>query len=145
MSYPATTHKVSDLDHAEVSSAGQSLQYFSHGLANSAGWWIDTDTGEDVRSWPTKFLKLWIASKLMLSVCELAEGMEGLRKGLMDDKLPHRPMLEVEMADAVIRICDLAGGLGFNLGEAIAEKLAFNMHRPDHKLENRVADGGKSI
>ena len=145
MSYPMTTHKVSDLDHHEVSDSGRSLQYFCHGLANGAGWWIDTDTGEDVRTWPTKFLKLWIASKLMLSVTELAEAMEGLRKDLPDDKLPHRTMLEVELADTVIRVFDLAGGLGFNLGEVIAEKMAFNMQRPDHKLENRVATGGKSI
>lgn len=26
----------------------------------------------------------------------------------MDDKLPHRPMIEVELADAVIRIFDMA-------------------------------------
>lgn len=145
MSYPITTHKVSNLDHAEVADSGQRLQYYCHGIANGAGWWIDTDTGEDVRTWPKKFLNLWIASKLMLTVTELAEGMEGLRKDLPDDKLPHRRMLEVEMADTVIRVFDLAGGLGFNLGEAIAEKIAFNLQRPDHKLENRVAAGGKSI
>ena len=145
MNYPVTTHKVSDLDHNEVLFAGKILQFYSHGLANGAGWWIDTETGEDVRTWPKKFLNLWIASKLMLSVSELAEAMEGLRKGLMDDKLPYRSMLEVELADTVIRVFDLAGGLGFDLGGAIAEKLTFNMQRPDHKLASRVAAGGKSI
>lgn len=69
--------------------------------------------------------------------------MEGHRKGLMDDKLPHRPMIEVELADAVIRIGDLCGALGLDLGGAISEKLIYNSNRADHKLENRKAEGGK--
>jgi NTP pyrophosphatase (non-canonical NTP hydrolase) len=70
--------------------------------------------------------------------------MEGDRKDLMDDKLPHRKMREVELADAVIRIFDLAGAYGMDLGEAIAEKMAYNQSRADHKIENRVQSGGKS-
>jgi hypothetical protein len=69
--------------------------------------------------------------------------MEGDRKNLMDDKLPHRPMREVELADAVIRIFDLAGAYGMDIAGAIVEKMAFNAVRPDHKIENRVAEGGK--
>ena len=79
----------------------------------------------------------------MLVVSEVAEAMEGHRKNLPDDKLPHRPMVEVELADAVIRIADLAGALGLDLGGAIAEKLAFNATRPDHKPENRKQAHGK--
>src|SRR5690242_9504581 len=60
---------------------------------------------------------------LMLMVSELAEGMEGERKNLMDDKLPHRKMIEVELADAVIRILDYADGFGYDVGAAIIEKL----------------------
>ncbi|MDX0622872.1 hypothetical protein GOD54_23520 [Sinorhizobium medicae] len=123
----------------------EAAQELSHGLAHKSGWWVDTETGEDVRTWPKKFLNLWIASKLMLVVTEVAEAMEGHRKDLQDDKLPHRKMLEVEMADAVIRILDLSGGLGFDIAGAVIEKLAFNQVRPDHKLEARTAAGGKSI
>ena len=82
----------------------------------------------------------------MLIITEIAEAMEGYRKGIRDDKLPHRLMslmIEVELADAVIRICDLAGALNLDLGGAIAEKLAHNKHRPDHNPENRKAEGGK--
>ena len=79
----------------------------------------------------------------MLIVSEVSEAMEGDRKNLMDDKLPHRPMREVELADAVIRIFDLAGGYNLDIAGAIAEKLAFNAQRPDHKIENRVKEGGK--
>lgn len=37
---------------------------------------------------------------------ELGEAMEGDRKGLMDDHLPHIDMKKVELADFVIRIMD---------------------------------------
>lgn len=126
-----------------TTNAGNELAHVCHKAA--AGWWIDTETGEDVRNWPPKFFKLWVASKLMLIVTEVAEAMEGHRKGIPDTHLLHRSMLEVELADTVIRVCDLAGGLGLDLGGAIAEKLAYNAQRADHKLENRVAAGGKSI
>jgi hypothetical protein len=69
--------------------------------------------------------------------------MEGHRKNLQDDKLVHRTMLETELGDAVIRIFDLTGGLGFNLGDVIAEKLAFNAQREDHRPENRKLPNGK--
>lgn len=64
---------------------------------------------------------------------------------MKDDKLPHREMLEVELADAAIRIFDLAGGLGYDIGAAIAEKMQFNLTRADHSKEARLADGGKKI
>ena len=80
-----------------------------------------------------------IGELLCLVHSEISEAMEGARKGLMDDKLPHRPMLEVELADAVIRCFDMAGGLQLDLAGAIAEKLAFNAQRADHKIENRAA------
>lgn len=133
------------MKHITTIEATNHLVKTCYGAAHKAGWWIDTETGEDVRTWPDKFFKLWVSTKLMLVVTEVAEAMEGHRKNRMDDKLPHRKMLEVELADAVIRVFDLAGGLGFDLGGAVAEKLAFNAHRPDHKLEARTAEGGKSI
>lgn len=52
---------------------------------------------------------------LMLVITELAEACEGERKNLMDDKLPHREMAEVEMADAVIRLLDFAAGFHLRL------------------------------
>ncbi len=84
-----------------------------------------------------------VGELLMLCVSELAEAMEGHRKGLQDDKLPHRPMIEVELADAVIRIFDMSAALGLDLGGAVVEKLAFNQTRADHTYEARNAPGGK--
>ncbi len=131
--------------------AGQILQHACHGASYNAGWWQDLSTGEDLAALirePEPHEKLLagalVAQKLMLCVSELAEAMEGHRKDLMDDKLPHRKMCEVELADAVIRACDLAGAMGFDLGAAIAEKMAYNAQRPDHKPEARAAAGGKA-
>lgn len=82
-----------------------------HGDAVAAGWHHNIATGEPKWRNPGEML--------MLAVSELAEAMEGHRKNLMDDKLPHRPMIEVELADYVIRVCDTictdaftAGGVG---------------------------------
>src|SRR6478736_330416 len=102
-----------------------------------AGWHTDINTGE--------LKERNRAEMLMLIVSEIAEAMEGERKGLMDDKLPHRPMAEVEMADAVIRIADYCGRWGYDLGGAIVEKMAYNANRPDHKIENRLKEGGKKF
>lgn len=84
-----------------------------------------------------------VPTLLMLIVSELGEAMEGHRKNLMDDHLQHRPMLEVELADAVIRIMDMAGGMGYDLAGALVEKLEYNSTRADHKLENREKEHGK--
>jgi|DEB0MinimDraft_6_1074348.scaffolds.fasta_scaffold100252_2 hypothetical protein len=43
---------------------------------------------------------------------ELSEAMEGDRKNLMDDHLPHYEMFWVELADFVIRVMDCLGSEG---------------------------------
>ena len=52
-------------------------------------------------------------------------------------------MFDVELGDAVIRISDLAGAHGIDVGKAMAEKITYNSVREDHKLENRTKEGGK--
>lgn len=106
-----------------------------HERSKAAGWYTDTATGE-----PKVINK---GERLMLMVSEISEAMEGARKDLMDDHLPHRKMEEVELADAIIRICDYAGWQGFDLAGAVMEKLEYNLHRADHKKENRAQEGGK--
>jgi NTP pyrophosphatase (non-canonical NTP hydrolase) len=100
-------------------------------------WWIDIETGE-----PLKRNK---AEMMMLIVSEIAEAMEGHRKNLPDDKLPHRPMEEVEMADALIRILDYCAGHGLDLGGAYVEKMAYNAQRADHSIEERKKANGKKF
>lgn len=107
--------------------------YF-HTKSAGNGWWP-----ESMRTNP-----LAVSNKLMLIVSEISEAMEGDRKDAPDDKLPHRKMIEVELADALIRIFDLAGFLGLDLGGAMVEKDAYNDTRQDHKAEARAATNGKA-
>lgn len=65
-------------------------------------WWTDIHTGIPISRNKGELL--------MMVITELAEAVEGIRKNLMDDKLPHRRMEEVEMADGYIRLLDFAGG-----------------------------------
>ena len=90
-------------------------------------------------------IEMYITStELALIHSEISEALEGVRKGLMDDHLPHRPMIEVELADAIIRIMHLAGRKNLDIGGAVVEKYAYNKDRADHKKENRnKADGKK--
>lgn len=69
--------------------------------------------------------------------------LEGERKNLQDDKLPHRKMAEVELADAMIRIFDYAGAFGYDLQGAFEEKMQFNAKRKDHTREARASENGK--
>jgi NTP pyrophosphatase (non-canonical NTP hydrolase) len=111
-----------------------------------AGWWTDIKTGETLLG-KDQFGRdrRNVGELLCLVHSEVSEAMEGYRKNLMDDKLPHRPMLEVELADAIIRILDIAGAHQLDLGGAIVEKRAYNASRADHKIENRQQANGKKF
>lgn len=118
-----------------------------HDASRKAGWWHDNFTGEYLREHcrgSTRLGKALVAEKLCLIHSEVSEAMEGHRKGLMDDKLPQFKAVTVELADACIRIFDLAGALGLDLGPALAAKMAYNAQREDHKPENRNKPGGKA-
>lgn len=128
--------------------AGSVLMSACHDQALVMGWHEDADA---IAALPiderlkAKALMWYQATKLMLSVTELAEGMEGLRKDIPDTHLPQYPMMAVELADCVIRCCDQAGHMGFPLGEIIAAKLLYNATRNDHQREVRDAEGGKAV
>jgi len=90
-----------------------------------------------------------IASLLMLIVTELSEACEADRKNRHCDKYyveqcikcgefyystdfesKIKDTFEDELADAVIRICDLAGYLGIDLNSHIQAKMLYNKSRP---------------
>lgn len=100
-------------------------------------WWHDIETGER--------LERNKGEMLCLIHSEISECLEGVRKDLADDHLPHRSMEEVELADAMIRIFDYAAGHGLDLQGAYEEKMEYNAQRADHKAENRVLVGGKKF
>lgn len=186
-----------------------------------AGWWSNPKTGERIER--------NVGELLCLVHSEVTEAWDGFIGDLMDDKLPHRKMVEVEIADAQIRLLDIAGAFAVNLDfepqssvfdtgttrerplvqsascqllfdtstamnnihrdidramegarkkkkdsdgvlvfnkevattfyhleqlgrylrldvrSAMSEKIIFNSQREDHKIENRVLDGGKSF
>ncbi len=118
-----------------VAEGADTLQDACYALAAHTGWHDNIDY-TDVRE---------VATKLALIHSEVSEALEGVRKGKMDDHLPHRKAVEVELADAAIRIFDLAGALRLDLGAAIVEKLAYNAQRKDHTREARAAEGGKKV
>ena len=98
-------------------------------------WWLDLETGlEKERNF---------GELIALCHSELSEALEGHRKNLMDDKLPHRKMVDVELADLLIRVFDLCGGYNIDLEGAFWDKMKYNAIRADHKIENRKLEVGK--
>lgn len=110
-------------------------QRLAHQTATDAGWYNDPKTG--------KTIERNFGEVVSLMHSELSEALEADRKGLMDDKLPHRDGREVEFADCIIRILDTAAALGLDVAGALIEKNRFNKERADHKLANRAAGGKK--
>lgn len=106
----------------------------AHRTATDAGWYSNPETGEPIER--------NFGEVVALMHSELSEALEADRKGLKDDKLPHRDGREVEFADCIIRILDTAAAMGLDVAGAIIEKNRYNKERADHKLSNR-ANGGK--
>jgi NTP pyrophosphatase (non-canonical NTP hydrolase) len=96
------------------------LAFTIHANAKAHGFWtgdpLDRNVGE----------------MIALIHSELSEALEGHRKNAADDHLPEFDSLTVELADAVIRILDLAAGRQLNFAEALLSKMRFNLGRP-HK------------
>lgn len=110
-------------------------QYAEQSHNDNIQWWVSIEDGSRLNRNKGELL--------MLMVSEIAEAMEGERKDLMDDKLPHRKMAEVELADCLIRIFDYAGAYGYDLEGAYQDKRLYNTQREDHKHEVRSRPYGK--
>ena len=100
---------------------------------------------------------------ILLQILEVSLHMRsGLTLKARVHEITHRPGLIVELADAVIRILDLAGSRmaierasgkietcdGYDhhpFGTVLIEKMDFNANREDHKIENRRGPNGKRI
>jgi hypothetical protein len=121
---------------AETLEATYVLVRACHNRAWNAGWWHDKDG---------YVLNRNMGEMLALIHSEISEALEGDRKNLWDDKLPHRKMVPVELCDAVIRIFDLIGAKFPEDIPALIEKLTYNESREDHKIENRMKEGGKKF
>lgn len=114
----------------------QCAMRLAHETATEAGWYKDPATGEPVAR--------NFGEVVALMHSELSEALEADRKGLKDEKLPHRDGREVEFVDCILRILDTAAALNLDIAGALIEKNRFNARRADHKLENRAKAGGKA-
>ena len=104
------------------------LTLFSHELhANSRakGFWEDRDK---ILGTPQGAALVEIAS-LGLATMEIGEAMAGARKPQQDSHLPYYMSLEVEIADAIIYLLDLAAARNLKVVDALIAKTEFNKTR----------------
>ena len=87
----------------------------AHKTAMAKGWW-DTDLGDNT---------------FLLNVHrEISEGTEALSHGNPPDKhCPEFSSIEVELADAIIRIMDQSVARGWDVSGAVVAKMAYNEGR----------------
>lgn len=115
-----------------------------HRLADDKGWWPQLSVSTQAGRLPVPIssanvvevlasIRAAIPEKLALIHGEISEALECYR----DDQLYEyeengKPEgFGVELADAVIRILDLAGALGIDLQDAMEKKHAYNAARPE--------------
>lgn len=90
-----------------------------HAIAVENGWWEDPNRN--------------ILESLMLVVSEISEAAEAYREHRMDFYFENDGKPEgffVELADAMIRILDLAEKHGVEMGMIMNQKIVYNKMRP---------------
>ena len=125
----------------------KNLQKIAHTLAVEKGFWskICPHCKGASKKWkggtcpecfcnPLYGKKRNLSELLMLIVSELGEACEALRSGKRQHAVGfnwEKDTFEDELADAIIRICDLAESEGIDLQWQIKKKLEYNKSRPE--------------
>mgnify|MGYP000695841195 CR=1 FL=1 len=111
------------------------LQDKAHAMALGKGWW----EGEGLSPNSLGAKLAMVHSEVSEAVACVRDGELGLYwtwGGIIDrDPDTRHPTakpegLPIELADIVLRVADLAGRLGIDLQDAIAQKMAYNKTRP---------------
>ena len=140
------THTHAAWLHMDVTKWIIDLVDICHCAAIRSSWWHAAKTSNEGVVWENIPLELNFAERLALIHSEISEALEGGRKDLQSDHIPDFSMVDEELADALIRIFDTAGGIpGCRLGEAFVAKMRYNATRADHKPRARAAEGGKKF
>uniref|UniRef100_A0A6M3JTN2 Putative nucleotide pyrophosphohydrolase domain-containing protein n=1 Tax=viral metagenome TaxID=1070528 RepID=A0A6M3JTN2_9ZZZZ len=115
------------------------LQKISHKQAIDKGFWYKADDLDSLRT-PSGVQPRNLSELLMLIVSELGEACEALRKNSRQIRSKNKKWaksdgwckdtFEDELADVIIRICDLAESEGIDLEWQISNKLLWNKKRP---------------
>jgi NTP pyrophosphatase (non-canonical NTP hydrolase) len=111
----------------------QELQHVVHTNSRDHGFWPELDAGIDATI-RHRMVEEQIPLKLALIHSEISEALEEYRDGNIETY--HRETdgkpegFGIELADAIIRILDLAEALDIDLQGAIEQKHAFNVTRP---------------
>lgn len=99
----------------------------SYSNAKAHGFWEDIKILDKLNvtkngNWYKQFKNNAVGNRLMLITTEVAEAEDGLRKDDFEN-------FKEELADIVIRTCDLAGGLNIDLEAEIIKKMEKNKSR----------------
>ena len=155
--------RIAELTQAETEALWimEEMTTFTHEIHRARGWWtklvkndgvfpeeddsayIEEDLGCDYQIGERPAGSKSIGDIISLIHSEVSEAYEAHRTNMPDKNLPEYLGIEVELADAIIRILDAAGGLNLRVAEAMIFKLKFNKERADHSKAARLAEHGK--
>ena len=110
------------------------LKVVAHRNSKAKGFWDESDLTQGALTHDPKLLDHYLTqerlAKAGLVASELGELIEGIRKPGPDQHLPDFSQQEVEAADIIIRLLDMAERYEWDLGGAVFKKIAYNLNRP---------------